>query len=695
MSHRRALVLCLLLTPPLSAAAPPPIDPLPAIEARLKKDVGDRAALGRLVAFAAVDAEKGGGLRLGSARRAQLLLRRELAAQPRGREAVVKLLRERVRKSLPKALDAGAGAALLLLRAAATPAERLALAAEASGKEYSPAADLLLQGLRRSDDRAVRALALLALAKLHTRAGLLSEALAYYRLLSGQHAKDVVEGKKTGADLLEELESDRRFLPLLEAAPALPSRYVTTQERGQFETHARVLSPAGDAPAFFLANRLTFHRNDSTLRLGRGGRLRYSRKIEETFFDRVRRPEDLGHRATFPYRTLGHVAFVQLADQVVALDAVNGNVLWRRMLMPPGRRNVAEAVGVGDGTVLVTYDDKSVQLLGMELPLTAECLVLPTHDRIVAVDPLTGLTLWSRREKGGSLLLHDGVNVYSVRRDSGGKGTSTAAYRLADGEVAKVKDFAALYNRSRGVVGGRLLVAEAGEKALTLRLANLATGRDEWRQTFAAGSVAVESLKPELTGVVGPDATFHLIDSATGKGLWKVKLREEGKKPLEGVKAIRLLADPTFVFVAFERALAKDDEMVEWKSLLDSSAGLPAVPVHGKIHSHERANGRFRFYYDTLETGAGAQMLFVGREAELLPGLVLAVEVSCRRGFERVDKRPDVRVVHKRTGRILLLDRSSSLWWLQGAVLAVEADPDGRSMHLLAERAKVKITPEK
>src|SRR5262245_9260388 len=112
MSHRCVLVLGLLLTPSLLRGAAPPFDPLPAVETRLKKGVSDRAALHELIAFAATDGDAGGaggdGLRTGNVLRAQLLLRRSLAAQPRARAAVVKVLMQRVRDSLP-IRDVGAG----------------------------------------------------------------------------------------------------------------------------------------------------------------------------------------------------------------------------------------------------------------------------------------------------------------------------------------------------------------------------------------------------------------------------------------------------------------------------------------------------------------------------------------------------------------------------------------------------------
>jgi hypothetical protein len=240
-------------------------------------------------------------------------------------------------------------------------------------------------------------------------------------------------------------------------------------------------------------------------------------------------------------------------------------------------------------------------------------------------------------------------------------------------------------------------VPEPGEKALTLRLANLATGRDEWRQTFAAGSVAVESLKPELTGVVEPDGTFHLIEAATGKGLWKDRLREDPdekvkRKPLEGVKAVRLVADSTYVFLAFEEVLDKESKIAgPWTALF--RAGLPAVPVHGMMHARERGTGRHRWFRPDFR----GQMLFVGREAETLPGLVLASRVLHRKrsapGEEEVVDHEEVAVVHKGSGKLLYW--SGLRTWTPGAVLALAAGADGQSMQILAEKLKLTFTARK
>jgi hypothetical protein len=335
--------------------------------------------------------------------------------------------------------------------------------------------------------------------------------------------------------------------------------------------------------------------------------------------------------------------------------------------------------------------------------LTPTCLVLPVQDRLTAVDPLTGRTLWSRLgEKSGSVLMHDQSNVYVIRRDDSGKATSTAAYRLADGDPVKMKDFAALYNRSRGVFGGRLLIAEPGEnKTLSLRLVHPRTGRDVWQNSFPVGSIVVESLKPELTGVVEQDGTFHLIESATGKKLWKssLLLSDDNEKRFEGVKAVRLIADARQVFLAVEKAVTKDDGVGAWKPLFRAGSGLSVVPLRGTLHACDRQSGRRQWYLEFE-----SQMLLVGTEAEGLPVLIFAArsEKSKRKDegkkgeVGRTVEQEDVRVVSKQNGKIVYFRpyRESDEWG-GGAIIAIEADPAGRWVRLLCEKLRVELTERK
>src|SRR5207253_4609805 len=91
-------------------------------------------------------------------------------------------------------------------------AERVAARSE-RGRFLEAELQLLsLQRQRQAPQVAARALE--ALARLHTRRGLIDEALYYYRQLALDFPRTQVRDGKTGADFLKELAADKRFVPL-------------------------------------------------------------------------------------------------------------------------------------------------------------------------------------------------------------------------------------------------------------------------------------------------------------------------------------------------------------------------------------------------------------------------------------------------------------------------------------------------
>src|SRR5262249_55964228 len=97
---------------------------------------------------------------------------------------------------------------------------RLAQAAELVQAQKYDEADRLLQEVRRAEkepQRAARVVEQLAL--LETRRGRLPEAVRYYRILGKDFAKVRVRDGKTGADLFQDLQTDKRFLPYLQEPP--------------------------------------------------------------------------------------------------------------------------------------------------------------------------------------------------------------------------------------------------------------------------------------------------------------------------------------------------------------------------------------------------------------------------------------------------------------------------------------------
>ena len=72
----------------------------------------------------------------------------------------------------------------------------------------------------RKDDAGQAARAVEALARLSTKLGLLDDALYYYRVLDRDYGAVKVRDGKTGAEIYKEIQTDKRFLPLLDKPKA-------------------------------------------------------------------------------------------------------------------------------------------------------------------------------------------------------------------------------------------------------------------------------------------------------------------------------------------------------------------------------------------------------------------------------------------------------------------------------------------
>jgi outer membrane protein assembly factor BamB/tetratricopeptide (TPR) repeat protein len=98
-----------------------------------------------------------------------------------------------------------------------TLAERLM---EREGKQDWIDAELLLLKLSRDKEDSRRAgQAVEALARLMIRKGMLEDAVQYYRDLARDYPTTVIRDGKKGADFLNDLKTDKRFLPYLKPAP--------------------------------------------------------------------------------------------------------------------------------------------------------------------------------------------------------------------------------------------------------------------------------------------------------------------------------------------------------------------------------------------------------------------------------------------------------------------------------------------
>src|SRR5205085_685114 len=109
-------------------------------------------------------------------------------------------------------------------------------------------------------------------------------------------------------------------------------------------------------------------------------------------------------------------------------------------------------------------------------------------------------------------------------------------------------DFAALYQKRLRVLGATLLVSETDAKgAPTLRLYDIRSGKDLWKEKFAANSRVLQSEDPKLTGVVEPDGRVRVFDLRTRSEVLNAKMSDPHH--LDKVTSVHLLADGRYFYV--------------------------------------------------------------------------------------------------------------------------------------------------
>src|SRR5262249_52970973 len=163
------------------------------------------------------------------------------------------------------------------------------------------------------------------------------------------------------------------------------------------------------------------------------------------------------------------------------------------------------------------------------------------------------------------------------------------ALRLSDGIAVQVPDFAALLP-GRLTVGRRNLLLSEKKPAgdLVLKLYDIPTGKEVWKRTFAPGSLVLNSLNPDLAGVVDPSGTVTLLDVRANREVLRGSV--EGVA-LEKQQEVYLFDDGDHYYLAFQQ---RNDPLRNPEVLLPSfvpGAGVRSLRVDGPLHAFERTTG--------------------------------------------------------------------------------------------------------
>ncbi len=328
----------------------------------------------------------------------------------------------------------------------------------------------LLRGEQETPEVAARAIE--ALARLNTRKGLLEDAAYYYRLLGEKYPNVKVDGKR-GEEYLEDLATDKRFLPYLDQVGRYTTRSGFKIQADEDKSSHTPTTPtyqfghSGEPLPFFARNKLGLAMawNNSLKMLDTStGEERWTRSLTQTHFQQIVNGNNQPHRVKFGFQSVGHLVVLQLGHLVFGIDPLNkGRVLWERNLSslpgsgtaPPSYTSLT--VDPRDGSVVVLYSDGWTQRLGEVGPLHGGVVCLQMRDSLTAIDPVTGRTLWTRSDVNSRREPHFSVTISTSTRGrhggSSGGATGTRVFRAYDGVSVKVPDFSQQYDQRIRMLG--------------------------------------------------------------------------------------------------------------------------------------------------------------------------------------------------------------------------------------------------
>ncbi len=491
-------------------------------------------------------------------------------------------------------------------------------------------AELDLAMLRGShEDPNVAGRAVETLARLNAQKGLLPDAAFYYRELRDHYPKVVVRDGKTGAEVFDDMESNKFLLPHLhDGGPAVLTGKVSfgkeekTNPNGammQQMNSSYTFGQTGEELPFFKQYRISLmntHNVKITNRYQPDEKPRMDVHLSTTQFHQmltVWNPQGGQITPQYNFQNMGHLVVLSLGHRVFGIDPVNGKQLWEKDLygttngnglpqwgqQPNGMPPIT--VDPRDNTVQIVYIDGWMQRIGQTSSLEGQVICLQTRESLQAIDPLSGRTLWTRSDLSShSQILSDEDHFYVVELNGEGNPSSTRVLRAQDGVTVKAPDFALLFQKRLRMWGRNLLLVETNDdakKTVSLRLYDVLTGKDQWKKDFAPGSIPLNTDESDLTGMVEPDGKLHVYDLRSADGTELFKDAKIDPKHLDKVHKVELFTDAHDVYVACNADT--DPNLMPWggvQSNLMPQTGLRSLGINGELYSFKRDGGELNWH---------------------------------------------------------------------------------------------------
>lgn len=549
------------------------------------------------------------------------------------------------------------------------------------------------------EDKTLAARATDALARLMIRKGLLEDAVFYYKKLGAEFGEVKVRDGKTGADIHNELITDKRFLPYLEPqrqswSAKLQGDVVTGPFPNSQSMVGFSFEPEGELLPFFNRYRLVIDTNNPSGN-GRWQLRIVDRSTGETvkpFPDLQPNPYLLGYYNNGQInmrfaQVQGRLLLLTLSHMVYAFDLVEQKQLWEYNLLGKGPFNMQpqQTMTTADGTMTLVYADGTKQRLGQLGVLESSYVCLPTRDGLAALDPATGTVLWTKEVSAGTQLFGDASHVFVIETGADGTPSRTQVVRAADGVSVKVQDFGSLFhpNKRLKTQGRNLAALDEDSEGKNLRLYDILAGKDAWSMRFPANSMPIRSDDPRLAGVVDPQGNITLVDIVSQKVVRKITNPDERiqAEHLTNVTDIRLYSDRERFYLALNKPNEADVKVNPYVS-----NGLRTVRINGMMYSYDRANGELQWWsMEPLNT------FMLMEQIEELPILIFTSHHYRVNNGGGEQQQVRVEALDKNTGKLIFGDRPISP---NGQFYAMHTDPKLGVIELMRYDVKVRFAPK-
>ncbi|HEX3999574.1 MAG TPA: PQQ-binding-like beta-propeller repeat protein [Pirellulales bacterium] len=478
---------------------------------------------------------------------------------------------------------------------------RAELVRQLTGNESILERQLLFSKLEASEDPAMRRAATAQLAEL-LRMSNADEAAIYYRRLKTEFADQVCLDGKTGKQIVDELPPDSPEAHVLAESSRWPTGAVKhdggRNAQGMNFQRPMPLAWRGDRGPFFQNTTILFDPQQQIVGRDGMGREKFRIPLNENGQNRF------GYQingATAFVSAKGHLLFVDLGNQVVALDTLRpmnstGRVLWQQELFELAMNVFNGQVQMRQvqlpwGQVRQTPQATEQATLGVVGPITDRCVCVARSRDLLALDPLTGATLWTWHGLlPGAEIFGDDDAIIIAPQD----GSDATVLRTTDGQQLGHCNVPPIDHRA-GYHGRRVLTwrtVDGSSNKIEIRLADCWKGQDIVLGEFSEGMKGTV-VDDESLAILEPSGHFRILALDDGRKLVddQIDLEKRADGSVDLVEIIVQATPDQYVLIA-KRREADPSQMgnPQYMPMPGFDAGLQLVS--GSVFAFNRSSGK-------------------------------------------------------------------------------------------------------